>query len=1542
AVLLLSLFSLPSHARDFYWEDPLTLSTQDSRFPLSATNGNVSVLMWQEIEALSDTEGKIWLSLRYFDGSKWIDHSRFAGPILYSGEVPSVASITLDSKNRILISAATGINSISVFLSEDEGYSFKKSILTGSASSVLAPKIFQRSDGGYFIFATRGDEDSFTLVQSRSQDGLNWTSFSDFLPTAGLKRPFLPSYVVSGSSDIIVFQALFEGGTRSTYQLYSSVSRDAGGSWSAPVLITNFSGPMSSSGAEPLVFGNYTNQRPNVIKTGNTISLVWERARQGSDKYGIHYVSLDSSGRPSSTIEKISTGEAQCYDPQSIELDGKLVVVWFDNRRGANRIYLALKDGYLWDETELTREPRDSMFGRVVSVNGSLEVYWQQLQRTKTYRLLCLATDQTVKSPRITVSGLSSGSKGRSSRITAQVVLPEDSSGIAGYNWNWGAFTKPSVNQAISKLPEDTRIQGEASVDGSWFFGVRANDYAGNWSSPAWFEYIRDTTPPIAPLIADITIDNEGYLPSNTFNLSWDRAEEDDIAGYTWSFEYIASLDYLSVLHRQSDQAFENKGSSSRITPASFDFEKIAAEKFQIARPASSLRTTNKTVSFSNKDNGIYALSVSAIDSVGNIGLPAVKYVVLNKYIPYTYITYIDSKTDETGVITLSLVGRGFNNGGNISEVYIDRDGKTPWDLTLPLSASRYRVVNDRLITDITLSDMEEGQYRVGLVHPLRGLYMSKPLLSIGTFGTVKFGNFDYLFNPPWTISAPVKKTYFSPDKLLIYSLFAFACLVFIFSLYGITGSAQDALRVQKEVRALITGDVMPSVKKKRTVALRRKGFSLRFKLTLFTTTLVISVVLIVSLPLGIQFSENQERTLARGLESRVNVLLESLASGARAYLPSQNLLELGFLPDQVTALDEALHATITGSRSDGSATGVDYVWATNDPEIASKIDSSTLVYGGSQLTLPENEEISKRLLILETEANTSVRELADGIASLSQEGISLALRSDAESVVRRSEIQTITRQLEEKLNGELSRISATGSGSWPEYNPLQLSRKITEYIFYKPVMYRKSSSPNFVHGTVRVTVSTSSLLETVRLDQQALVQTTVYVALFAVLMGILGSLLLASIIISPVRKLAAHVAMIRDTEDKEELEGKDIKLRTRDEIGLLGETINDMTHGLIKAASASKDLTVGKEVQKMFIPLDTDSNGRKLTSGSTQDTHADFFGYYEGAKGVSGDYFDYIKLDERHYAIIKCDVAGKGVPAALIMVEVATLFLDYFKDWKYEKNGYKLSYIVSRINDLIESRGFKGRFAAFTLCIMDTVSGKVHFCNAGDNIVHIYEKATHKMKTITLPESSAAGVFPTFMVDMKGGFPVTTLSLAPGDILFLYTDGIEEAKRLFRTPDLNVYICDEPGLAKDSPHGTHSVGQDNEELGPERVKEIIESVLDRKPYLLYKWHNAVENELFEFDFSNCEGTIEDVILALVSVEKIFRMYRDPKATEFDRVQVDRKVDKFLNKCFKQYGLYCGNKRDHAEYAEYMYYTHIREDDQYDDLTLLCVQKKVK
>ncbi len=1520
-LLAFSLCSAETAARDFFWEAPETVSSRDSRFPSSSTNGTVSAIVWQDIEPEGKDSGRIWLSGRVFDGKRWFDRERFAGPFVYAGEVPSIASVTVNGKGRIIVPVASGVNSVTVLSSDDFGSSFASTVIDGGGTGLLAPRVFVRSDGGYLLFATYGTENNFVMVMSRSDDGTAWPALTPFGPTSSRRRAFLPSHAAINGQDIVVFQAFHDETGRSSYQLYSTVSRDRGRSWSSPALITNFTDPGAPSS---IVYTGYHNQRAKMLAVKGVISLVWERARTANEKYAIYHANVGADGKISGPVERISSDEGYCYDPDIIELSGSPAVAWFDNRRGVNSVYLARKEGFLWSESDLSKSSIDSVFGRLLPVDDTVETYWQQNLGRGQYRIVRLAPDRTAPSPQILPVGFASGDAGRGEIVRFNLRLPEDSSGTAGYSLAWARGTRPEVPKTVQSLPSETRVTKSADEDGPWYLGVRLVDYAGNWSDPVYAEYVKDTTPPAAPVVFAGIPDEKGFLESNTFSLKWAPAESDRIAGYTWNLEYVAPL---PEVRSKADP-------SGRVDPAE------AARGFTPSPPPPVIRSKEPVATFENQDNGLYALSVAAVDSVGNVGEPTVKYIALDKYKPVTRIDAVDLSKDETGNISVSIVGRGFSEEGLVGDIHVDRDGVAPWDMTLTRSSGNFRVVNDRLITGLVVADLDEGSYRVVISHPARGLYASKPILAVSETGTVKLGDYRYAFAPPWERTAGARRSPLDAGRLLTLSLLLFAILVLVASARGVSLAARDTLVVRDEVRALLTGDIMPSERKRRAAALRQKGLGLRFKLAFFTTTLVISVVLIVSIPLGVRFSANQERMLARGLESRVNVLLESLSSGARAYLPSQNLLELGFLPSQMSALDEATYATITGVGAGGGVAGIDFVWASNDPDLLSRIDTERLEPGLSALSGGENDEINSRIAVLNSEAEQAVGELSKGIVALTQEGRSLALKVDADSVRRRDEIQVITRQLEERLATELSRLSVKGAGSWPEYDPDALSRGNTRYVFYKPVLYRSGTSSNYVNGTVRVGVSTDSLLAAMDQDRKALVQTTAYIALFAVLMGVIGALILASIIISPVRKLASHVAMIRDTEDKEALDGKEIALRSRDEIGLLGDTINDMTRGLVRAAAASKDLTVGKEVQKMFIPLETDSDGRKLSSGSTSDDHAEFFGYYEGAKGVSGDYFDYIKLDDRHYAIIKCDVAGKGVPAALIMVEVATLFLDYFKDWKYEKNGYKLGYIVSRINDLIESRGFKGRFAAFTLCILDSVSGAVHFCNAGDNLIHTYCAAERKMKVLALKESSAAGVFPTFMVDMKGGFAVETLKLAPGDVLFLYTDGIEEAKRLFRTPDLQVLTCAEPGLAQEAAHGNHSVGQDNEELGPERVNAIIEAVFAHSVFTLEKWHNPEGAVRYEFDFSSCEGTLEEAILALVSVEKVFRMYADPSATDFDRVQVDRKIDGFLSRHFRQYGMYCSSRRDHPELGEYLYYTRVREDDQYDDLTILAVRKK--
>ena len=715
---------------------------------------------------------------------------------------------------------------------------------------------------------------------------------------------------------------------------------------------------------------------------------------------------------------------------------------------------------------------------------------------------------------------------------------------------------------------------------------------------------------------------------------------------------------------------------------------------------------------------------------------------------------------------------------------------------------------------------------------------------------------------------------------------------------------------------------------------------SVRIKFVVIIVTILLVVISSVATALAIAIIRPYKNLLSNTLLLQTKILLDNLELRVQNHFLNPRQEDFDLLMLNRVTFPEAKYVVVTGRSSVLTQEGLQYILATDYQDINKVIDTHRYIPGVSQFRPEGIDEILQKLTYINNEAAAIVREHTGSVQLLTNEMKELELKRNPYALKRQTEIQANIRHLEARLQARLSALADQAFGSYPDYSMQNLSKNRVEYLFYKPIIYYNAEHPNDnVQGIVFVNTSVEGLLEKINEQQARLLRLIVEISLVVLAAGIFAAWLLSSFFVRPLGLLAAHVALIRDTDDKEKLAGKSVQVTSRDEFGMLGMTINDMTERLAAAAALSKDLKVGKEIQKMFIPLDLSSSGRKLTTGSYRDIYSEFFGYYEGAHGVSGDYFDYIKLDAVHYAVIKCDVAGKGVPAALIMVEVATLFQNYFRNWNYKRDGYNLSGIVMRINDVIESHGFIGRFAAFSLCIINMRVGDAYFCNAGDNIVHIYDKQSKRLKSYTLHSGSAAGAFSSEMISLNGGYPVKKIHLNCGDILFLYTDGIEESKRKLRVPISR--SKDDSGSMSMEDKDNHLMDIDSETLGKDRVEAIIEAVFARKKFTLKKRQSDLIYEQMDFDFSSCNGTIEDAVLALISVEKVFRIYKDSSAQPFDCVQVDKKIDTFLSKYFLQYNVYCCDKAPHPIYDEYFYYKQVKEDIQYDDLTILGIARRV-
>jgi len=1515
-----------SFAGKYYWEAPTRINSKNTYFLHSASHADKSLAVWQEVVPSSGGDGVLYVSLAVYSNGKWQTHERITPAIHYGVIVPSITSATIGKDGSVVVAAITEKNKVVIYKSKDEDRSFEEASIELPSNDFSSPYITSTSDGSYLLFLSKGSNERFSLFTSFSENGREWGELKSFVSSNVSDRAFLPTHASSPTgktSDVVVFQAIVSINGRKSYQLFSTRSVDGGRTFAFPQQITQDA--------------NYQNERPDIkpFNSKNHFILTWERTRNRSNNVSVAFLLMDSNGLPQAPPSDIFSGAGKAINPKILVLKQTPIITWTHENDGRSDVYVYDAET---DEAEKIRSmPHSMLFSRPYNIAGNLELLWQEGGETK--HIMHVRPDNSVQKARL-IGSVEEG-KNKKKLLKVKVSIPSDSSGIAGYSYAWAKDAPPTeVREEVQKYPTDTELTFQPEEDGDWYVGVKVKDYAGNWSKISSVACIIDTTPPVPPEFELLELDEDGYCTSNTLRLGWKAPEidekgrdEEQIKGYTWSIEHVN----LSRFYNEFFILFrENHLELTDDALQGFLKERV---NIKGSLPLFT-REKNPYVDLKNYDNGIYALSVAAIDEAGNIGKPGVKFFALNKFVAYTVITNVDVAKEPGGAFSLSFSGRGFRERGDITEVILDKDGRAPYDLVL--KQGEFSIVSDRLVSKIKVDDLEAGEYRLGVSHPSRGLYFASSRITVTEMGTIKFGNFDYEYKHKWYVDANVSGLF----NFSFYVRVALFCLLFFsIALYviGVAKIVGEYKELQLELYLVLKGDGMSDKQKaKKSKEIRTRGVGLRFKLVLFTLMLVISIILVLAIPLLNHFSKTQKSLLANSLVSKTETVLENIVSSSRSYLQEKNILELALLTTQANDIDDVIFSTITSKHQDAKKEGYDFVWASSDTGIANHIDTDTLQLGQSKLKGYMEEDLNEKLAGLNEEASEYIGELSRLVADLNKEALNYVFKQDDASKEKRDEIQAAIRQTEEQITERLKGLANDGMGSYPEFDATNLSRDQIDYLFYKPILYRQSGDDaSFVHGVVYLKVSIENLLNQVQEKQREVLAITLTISLIALFAGILGAWILATIITRPLKALAVHVAMIRDTEDKEKLAGKSMKLRQKDEVGLLAEIINEMTENLIKSAAAAKDLTVGKEIQKMFIPLDTDATGRKLISGKRVDEHIEFFGYYEGAKGVSGDYFDYIKLDDRHYAIIKCDVSGKGVPASLIMVEVATLFSNYFKDWTFKKNGFNMSGIVGQINDAIETRGFKGRFAAFTLCIFDSMTGSAYFCNAGDNIINIYDSHEKKMKEIVLKETAAAGVFPTMLVDMKGGFPVEKITVKPGDILFLYTDGIEEAKRMFRDENLQVIVCSgEEGMKEGDWHETHVVGESSEEMGKERVQAIIEAVLEKKVFRLKKLHNPIKDEEFTFDFTKCEGSIQEAILALVSVEKIFRLYQDKTATNFDYVIVDKQVDLFLNKHFLQYPVYCLNREPHPEWAEYLYYTNIRQDEQYDDLTILAVKKR--
>src|SRR3954468_7093807 len=153
----------------------------------------------------------------------------------------------------------------------------------------------------------------------------------------------------------------------------------------------------------------------------------------------------------------------------------------------------------------------------------------------------------------------------------------------------------------------------------------------------------------------------------------------------------------------------------------------------------------------------------------------------------------------------------------------------------------------------------------------------------------------------------------------------------------------------------------------------------------------------------------------------------------------------------------------------------------------------------------------------------------------------------------------------------------------------------------------------------------------------------------------------------------------------------------------------------------------------------------------------------WQPANGVGGDCFDALTFPGGGVGITIADVAGKGVPAALLMSNLQAAVRAFAQE------GAAPSAVATSVNRLLCRNMASGRFVTFCYARLDVAGGRLTYANAGHNPPLLVHADGHVDKLS--PGGTVLGVFEESTYE-QGDFP-----FAPGDRLILYTDGITEGR---------------------------------------------------------------------------------------------------------------------------------------------------------------------
>ena len=235
-------------------------------------------------------------------------------------------------------------------------------------------------------------------------------------------------------------------------------------------------------------------------------------------------------------------------------------------------------------------------------------------------------------------------------------------------------------------------------------------------------------------------------------------------------------------------------------------------------------------------------------------------------------------------------------------------------------------------------------------------------------------------------------------------------------------------------------------------------------------------------------------------------------------------------------------------------------------------------------------------------------------------------------------------------------------------------------------------------------------------------------------------------------------------------LDKKITDVHTGDEIEHLAVCFNAMTDELknymsnLTKVTAEKEriateLNVARDIQRGMLPNEFPPYPDK--------TEFDIYATMDAAKEVGGDFYDFYLLDENHLVVTIADVSGKGIPASLFMVISKTVLKNFALSMN---NPEDFAAVMECANNQLCQGNDEMMFVTVFLGMLDLQTGKFVYVNGGHNPPVIYHAKENRAEFLNVKKNFVLGG----MEDMT--FKQQEIQLEHGDLIFMYTDGINEA----------------------------------------------------------------------------------------------------------------------------------------------------------------------